>query len=76
MVHLDYLIQFGLFGPIGPFSLFGPFQITSVHFGIPLLTHGKIQVWVESTIDYLSNINCNYMINFGYHSNLLQRMRI
>ena len=29
----------------------------------------------SSTINYLSNINCNEMINFDYRDNLLKRMR-
>jgi len=40
-----------------------------------LLKNGNRQVWVESTINYLSNINCNYMLSFDYHDNLLNRMR-
>ena len=82
-------VHFDLFGPItvhlGLFSPIWSIRSTSVylvHFrslrsnSMYLLKNGKIQVWVESTIYYLSNINCNYMINFGYHSILLKRMRI
>ena len=59
---------------------FGPLRSTlacSVHLiyfrslwsnSVYLLKNGKKQVWVESTINYLSNI--------GYCNNLLKRMRI
>ena len=43
-------IHFGLFGPIWSN------RSNSAYL------NGKIQVWVESTINYLSNINCNYII--------------
>jgi len=35
----------------------------------------EILVWFKSTINYLSNINCNYIINFDYHDNLIKGMR-
>ena len=31
---------------------------------------------LESTINYLNNINCIYIISFGYHNTLLKKMRI
>ena len=27
------------------------------------------------SINYLSNINCKFVMRFGYHDNLLKRMR-
>ena len=82
----------GLFSPLWSIRsnlihmiLFSPIWSTSiylVHFrslrsnSTYLLKNGKIQVWVESIINYLNNINCNYMISFGYHNILLKRMRI
>ena len=33
-------------------------------------------MYLNVPINYLSNINCNYVINFDYHDNLLKRMRI
>ena len=27
------------------------------------------------SINYLSNINCKFVMKFGYHDNLLKRMR-
>ena len=41
-----------------------------------LFKNEKIQVWVETTINYLCSTNCNYMISFYYHNNLFKRMRI
>ena len=74
--NLIHMIHLGLFSPIWSTSIY------LVHFrslrsnSTYLLKNGKIQVWVESTINYLKNINCNYMISFGYHNILLKRMRI
>ena len=64
---------------IGPLRSIRFISSISEHFN-PIqciyLKNGKIQVWVDSTINYLSNINCNFMISFSYHNNLLKRMRI
>ena len=74
-----YSIQFG---PFSPFRSIRSNLAHSVNFRslqsnlVYLLKHGKIQIQVENTINYLSNINCNYIISFGYHNNLLKRMRI
>ena len=38
-----------------------------------LLKNEKVQVWVESSMNYLNNINCNYMISFGYYNNFCGR---
>ena len=32
--------------------------------------------YLNVPINYLSNINCNYVISFDYYDNLLKRMRI
>ena len=32
-------------------------------------------IYLNISINCLSNINCNYMINFDYHDNLLKRIR-
>ena len=78
-------VQFGPFCPIRSIRSIQSTQVYSVHLiyfrslhsnSMYLLKNGKIQVWVEGTINYLSNINCNYMISFSYHNNLLKRMRI
>ena len=78
-----YCIQFGPFCPFGLFQFTlvhleyllkngnKLFLFTSVQFGV-LLKNGQRQVWVKSTINCLSNINCNYMIIFGYHNNFLK----
>ena len=65
LVHLEYLLKNGN----------NLFLFTSVQFEV-LLKNGQRQVWVKSTINCLSNINCNYMIIFGYHNNFLKWMRI
>ena len=57
------LVQLDPFDPIWSISMY-------------FLKNEKRKVWVESIINYLSNINCNYMIIFYYHNNLLKRMRI
>ena len=68
--NLIHTVHLGLFSPIWPTSIY------SVHFRslrsnlVYLLKNGKIQVSVESTINFLSNINCNYMISFCYHNKL------
>ena len=76
--NLTHTVHLGIFSPIWPTSIysvhlvnFKPLRSNSLY----LLKNGKIQVWVESTINYLSNINYNYMINFGYYNKLLKRMR-
>ena len=73
--NLIHMVHLGLFNPIWSTSIylvhFKSLQSNSVY----LLKNGKIQVWVKSTINYLSNINCSYMISFGYHNKLLKRMR-
>ena len=59
------------------FGLFALIRSISIHFGLIRCTYirmKKRQVLVESTINYLSNINCNYRISFGYYNNLLKRM--
>ena len=33
-------------------------------------------MYLNVPINYLSNINCNYVISFDYYDNLLKRMRI
>ena len=53
--NLVHFVHVGLFCP------FGLFQITSVNCNYK---NERIQVWVESIINYLSNINCNYIISF------------
>ena len=76
-------VQFGPFSQFSPLRFIQSNLIHTVHLGLfnPIWftsiysVHGKIQVWVKSTINYLGNINCNYMINFGYHNKLLKRMR-
>ena len=84
-------VQFGpLWSILVQFSLLQSILSTSVQFCIfsqfyplqsiwsnlvYLLKNGKGQVLVESTINYLSNFNCNYRISFGYHNNLLKKMR-
>ena len=77
-------VHYGLFGS---FNLIRSILSTSVYLvhllyfrslrsnSVYLLKNGKIQVQIESTINYLSNINCNYMISFSYHNNLLKKMR-
>ena len=86
LVHLANLVHsvhFNLFGPIWSIR---SIQVYSVQFGLlqsiwSILDHfgpnwctylrmEKIQIWVESII------NCNYMISFDYHDNLLKRTRI
>ena len=73
--NLIYTVNLGLFSPIWSTSIY------LVHFrllwsnSVYLLKNGKIQVWVECTINYLNNINCNYMISFDYHNKLLKIMR-
>ena len=31
-------------------------------------------IYLNVRINYLSNFNCNYVISFDYHDNLLKRM--
>ena len=33
-------------------------------------------MYLNVFINYLSNINCKFVMRFGYHDNLLKRMRI
>ena len=75
-------VQFRIFGPLCPLR---SIWSNSVHYtsllsiwsnSVYLLKNEKWQVLVERTINYLSNINCNYRISFGYHNNLLKKMRI
>ena len=89
-VHLIYFVHFGpIWSILVQFSLLQSILSTSVQFcifsqfyplqsiwsnSVYLLKNGKRQVLVESTINYLSNINCNYRISFGYHNNL-KKMR-
>ena len=35
-----------------------------------------IAMYLNVPINHLSNINCNYVISFDYHDNLLKRIRI
>ena len=72
-------VQFGTFFQFNPLKSIQSslvYSVYLVHFKslrknlMYLLKNWKIQVWVES------NINCNYMIFFYYHNNLLKRMRI
>ena len=74
--NLTYLIHSVDFSPFGliwsifvHFSLFGPIRCT-------YLRMEKWQILVKSTINYLSNINCNYRISFSYHNNPFKKMRI
>ena len=77
--NLIHIVHLGLFSPIWCIP---STSISLAHFrslrsnSMYLLKNDKIQVWVKSTINYLNNINCNYMISFGYHNILLKRMRI
>ena len=76
------------FNPFGPFGLLQSIASTLVHSVnltyfksllsnlVYLLKNEKIQVSVETTINYLRSTNCNYMISFDYHNNLFKRMRI
>ena len=77
--NLIHMVHLRLFSPIWSIR---STSIYLVHFrslwstSMYLLKNGKIQVCIESTINYLSNINYNYMISFGYHNILLKKMRI
>ena len=65
-VYLVHSIHFDPFGIIPSIlAHFGPFSLVQYI----LLKNGKRQVLIESTINYLSNINCNYRISFGFHNN-------
>ena len=70
-------VQFGIFSPFCPlrsiWSNLVPFSsLRSIWSNLVyLLKNKKRQVLVENTINYLSNINCNYRISLGYHNNLL-----
>ena len=64
------------------FSQFCPLRSNLIHFSslrsiwsnsVYLLKNGKRQVLIESTINYLSNINCNYRISFGYYQGCQDR---
>ena len=33
-------------------------------------------MYLNVPINHLSNINCNYVMSFDYHNNLLKKMRI
>ena len=76
LVHKTHL---GLFGPI---QLFRSTLVCLVHFislrsnTVYQFKNNKIQVQVESIINYLNNISCSHMIIFGYHNNFLKKMRI
>ena len=75
-VNTVYLVYLGLFSPLRSIRSiwsisdhFDPIQCT-------YLRKWKKKVWVKSSTNYFNNISCNYMISFGYHNNLLKRMRI
>ena len=80
--NLFHLVIFCLFSPFGPHRSNLVCLVHFVHLSllrsnlVYLLKNEKIQVWVDSTVNYFSNINCNYKKSFCYHNNLLKRMRI
>ena len=69
---LDYLVQFNQLGSnlvhLVHLGLFGSSRLD--------LFGSNQSIWVKCIINCLSNVNCNYMIIFYYHDNILKRVRI
>ena len=88
LVHYFTLVRFGPLRAIWSIQsnlvLFGQFRSNLVHL-VHLGSFGSSQlglfgssqsIWVKCIINCLSNVNCNYMIIFYYHDNILKRVRI
>ena len=79
LAYLVNSIHVDLFCPIGFTLVHSIYLVNFRSFRsnlVCLQKNGKIRVLVKSTINYLSYINCNYIISFGCHNNLIKRMRI
>ena len=79
LVHSVHLSLFNPIWSIWSISIYSTYLVYFKSLGsnsVYLLKNRKIQVWVKCIINYMININCNYMISFCYHNNLLKRIRI
>ena len=70
---LSILVQFNPFSPLLSLSL--SLSLSLHLFELIFSLEVRILFYLNVLINYLSNINCNYVIIFYYHDNLPRRMR-